>query len=430
MIYSEIEEYINSIKKVGILLGLERIKIVLDYMGNPQDNLKYIHVAGTNGKGSVCTMLSSVFVEEGLKTGLFTSPYLNTMREYFVINGKIVKDKNLVLLFEIVKEAMDNTKQQLTEFEIMTVIMFKYFSDEKCDIVVLETGLGGTEDATNIIKTPLISVITNIGIDHVSFLGNDIASIARHKAGIIKQNGNIVSYEHITRVKNIIDEKCNEVNASITYANFSAISLINENLESQVFSYKEYENLEISLLGEFQRKNTAVVLEVIDIYNKINSNKVKTSSIYSGLKKASISSRFEILHKNPYFILDGSHNVQCVDEVLKTLSSLFFDKKIIFIVGVMKDKDYTKIAEKLSMVATEIITVSPQNERALSSLKLKKCFYNYCERVYSTKSILNAVELAFLRAEYSEAVICAMGSLYMAFDIKKSVEKIVKEVCL
>lgn len=413
-------DFIKSTAFLGSKPGLKRLKKLLSIMGNPENNLKYIHVAGTNGKGSTCVMIAQILKEAGYRVGLFTSPYLEVINEQIQINNKIIPDEALIQITTEVKKSMDTLSEEElpTEFEIITAIAFLYFHKENCDFVVLETGLGGSLDATNVIPRKEVAVITNIGRDHTEFLGDNIGDIAKHKAGIICKDCITISYEQNHEVTNVLEEKCAKEQACLRYVDFSKIKHIESSLKGQIFSYNGYRNLFLPLLGEHQIKNAALAIEVVDALNS-KGYTIEGKAIYEGLSNVFWPARFECLNEKPYVFLDGGHNVQCINELIKIFKYYFNDKKIIFVTGVMADKDYHLMYQLLAPYAGEFIAVEPNNKRALPVSMLRKELEQHCKHVYECCSVKEGIKLSLKHAKKDD-VICAIGSLYMAGEIRAS----------
>lgn len=411
-------EIIKSTSHLGSRPGTKRLKKLLGLMGNPQEHLKYIHVAGTNGKGSTCAMIAQILKESGYCVGLFTSPYLDMINEQIQINNEMISEEDLSILASLVKESMKQlTFEELpTEFEIITAIAFLHFQRKNCDFVVLETGLGGSFDATNVISRKEVAVITNIGIDHTQFLGNEISEIANHKAGIIVKDCIAVSYEQTQEVIKVLNERCNKCNVPLMYADFSKIRLINSSIKGQSFCYGAHQNLFLPLLGEHQLKNAAVAIETINALIKKGIS-IRESAIKDGNAHVVWPARFECLHEKPYVFLDGGHNAQCVNEFIKIIHQHFRDNRIIFVTGVMADKDYHGMFQLLAPYAKEFIAVQPRSERALPLVDLVDVLKQYCSSVYKCASVQEGITLSLNHAVEKD-VICAIGSLYMAGEIR------------
>ncbi|ABX43124.1 bifunctional folylpolyglutamate synthase/dihydrofolate synthase [Lachnoclostridium phytofermentans] len=418
MNYQEAIKYLRSYKRNTGELSLKNLNKLLDYMDHPEKKLKFIHVAGTNGKGSTCKMLSSILRCAGLKVGLFTSPFLETENEQIQINGEVISNEDFA---KVCKKVKDFTTYLMldeipTEFELTTAMAFQYFYDTKCDLVVLEVGLGGELDATNVIETPLVSVLTNIGIDHVDYLGTTLKEIACKKAGIIKENGIVVSYEQEKEVEEVIKLTCEERHNKLVFAEFSELKLHQENLSRQKFSYKQNTNLSLSLIGEHQRKNAAVALEVIAQLQTLGY-KISENAISEGMNYVTWPGRFEVLCKQPLVILDGGHNVQCVEAFSEVLKQFIPGKKAIVILGVLADKDYKGMIPYLVPFTKRFIAVTPKNTRALPSEQLAEELSKHHPLVSHNATPVEGI-MAALRDAREDDIICVIGSLYMAAEIR------------
>ncbi|MCL2577391.1 MAG: bifunctional folylpolyglutamate synthase/dihydrofolate synthase [Defluviitaleaceae bacterium] len=394
----------------GSVLGLSRIKELMRLLDDPQKKMKFIHIAGTNGKGSTAAMLASVLAESGYKTGLYTSPYIEKFNEMIQINGKYISGKEIITLVEHLK------KQQMsdspTEYEIITALAFLHFFWEKCDIVVLEVGMGGRLDSTNVIETPEVAVITAIGLDHMVQLGGTVEKIASEKAGIIKKDGLVVCHPQVDTVENVISEKCIEMNSSVIFAESDLIMLAEAKLDGQIFSYKGHDNLKIPLLGEHQLRNAAVVIETVGILRSRGWD-IPKSALENGLRKTKWLCRFQVIQKEPLLIIDVAHNPQGMQVTLETLKKICNGKKPIFIFGVLSDKDYEKMVELLIPHAKKFYLVTPKSSRALPAVELGKVIIKKTS-VDTTvcESLQQAVKSAGQSAESTD-VICALGSLSM-----------------
>ncbi|MCR4923380.1 MAG: bifunctional folylpolyglutamate synthase/dihydrofolate synthase, partial [Lachnospiraceae bacterium] len=357
MNYRESIDYLNSISNPLKKTGLKGIEETLISLGSPQDGQKYIHVAGTNGKGSVCAMLSSVFTEAGYKTGLFTSPHLIRYNERMKINGVDISDYEFAELLTRVVDSSKAHKHSMGVFESLTAAALLWFSEKECDIVILEVGLGGEFDFTNVIKEKELAVITPIGFDHTAILGNTLSEIAEAKAGILKNTDSAVlalqyGYEIVDNrilkserdfsdeeIMKVIRERCELRNISLHIPRIQNFRLISESLEGEDF-LSDYikEPIRLNLIGKYQLFNALTVLEVIEILRNKNW-KLPKEALLRGLGNAKWPARFELLHKDPVFILDGAHNGHGVNACVDSLISLFASKKIVYILGMLNDKD-------------------------------------------------------------------------------------------
>ena len=396
--------------------GLSRTETLLSKMGSPQKKLRFVHIAGTNGKGSVSAMLASVLQSAGLKTGLYTSPFISCFNERMQINGSNIPDELLGEITEFCAPLAMSMEDRPTEFELVTAIAFEYFAREGCDVVVLETGMGGRLDSTNVIESPLCSVITNIGLDHTAQLGGTVEEIAAEKAGIIKPRCPTVCYDLPQNVLSVIENRCRELSSPLYCADFGSLLPISDGLEGQCFSYKQYEQLKLPLLGVHQQKNAAVVLETIEVLRK-QGLPIDHAAVGKGFSETSWPARFEILSTQPYFIADGGHNPQCAETVTENLLRYFPEKKRIIMLGVLADKDYMGLAGILNQAADGYVTVSPMNSRALPAKELAEKLKVFGKPVFAADSIENGIEKAQTLAG-SEGVVCSVGSLYSAGAVR------------
>jgi dihydrofolate synthase/folylpolyglutamate synthase len=409
--------YIHSTSWRGSELGLKRVTELLGLMGNPHQKLRYVHAAGTNGKGSTCAMLASVLAAAGYKTGLYTSPFINRFNERMQVNGKPIDDAALIRVTELVRQSAEKMPVHPTEFELITAIAFQYFLESQCDVVVLEVGLGGRLDATNVIPVPEVAVITPISLDHVEQLGDTAEKIAVEKAGIIKPGGCAVSAPQVSGVAHTLLSACAERNADITFVDARDVTITRDTLYGQLFNYKQYTGLEISLVGAFQPENAGVVITAAECL-RAKGWQIRDSDIYKGLKQTRWPARFEIVQENPYVIVDGGHNPQCAECLAENLRRYFPGQGISFIVGVMADKDYEAMFAKILPFAKRIFTVTPDNPRALNARRLAGYFQKQGIRaVTACDSVEQGVRKA-LAASGKDDVICSLGSFYMAGAIR------------
>ncbi|AEV69173.1 folylpolyglutamate synthase/dihydrofolate synthase [Acetivibrio clariflavus DSM 19732] len=420
MNYIEALNYIHGTVKFGIKLGLENIKTLLELMGNPQEKLKFVHVAGTNGKGSTVAFISNVLIEAGYKVGIYTSPCLERFNERIKVNNEEIDGDDLARITTFVKEHVDImiSKYNIypTEFEIVTAIAFEYFYEMNCDIVVLEVGLGGRFDATNVINEALVSVITTISYDHMDRLGDTLEKIAFEKAGIIKNKGDVVLFPQGRDILEVIEKVCEEKNANLHIADFESIRIKQYSIDGQKFEYNG-KSFEISLLGEHQVKNAVVALAALKILRD-KGYKIPDDSIERGLVNARWPGRFEVLSKKPVFLIDGAHNKEGAENLAGVLKSYFPGKKIIFIIGALRDKDVESIIRPTVPLALEYITVAPDSSRALSPKEMSDFVLRYCKRVSVSDTIEGAIRTSLNRISSEDDVICAYGSLYYIGKIR------------
>lgn len=415
MDYKEALEYIDGVSWLGSKPGLSRITELLERLDRPQDALKFIHVAGTNGKGSCAAMLSSVMKACGYRTGLFISPYLFRFNERMQINGKQIGDEALAGIVSQIKPVADAMEDHPTEFELMTAAALLWFRQEKCDIVVLEAGLGGRFDATNAIAAPEAAVIMNIGLDHTQVLGDTLEQIAGEKAGIIKPGCDCVLYQQQESVTEVIRQACIEQGAKLHIADFSQIHSEFDSLYGQSFTYKG-EAYALPLLGRHQLKNAAVALETVEVL-KAKGWKLEQSDVEHGIYAVTWPGRFEIIHDQPLFVVDGGHNPQCAQTVVENLETYFPGRDRILMVGMLADKDYAGTLDILAPAASSFICVTPESPRALPAEDLAKLLKKYRKPVHVCPDIREAVGMA-LDTAGSNGVICAVGSLYSVGAIR------------
>lgn len=421
MNYNEAIEYIHSTLKFGSKLGLESITKLMDLMGNPQKKLKFVHVAGTNGKGSTTAFISSILINSRYKTGIFTSPYIQRFTERIKIDNNEIEQNELSVLIEFVKSKIDlmidEGLDHPTEFEIITAIAFEYFYRNNCDIVVLEVGLGGRFDSTNVIGAPEVSVITTISLDHTDRLGKTLAEIAYQKAGIIKANSIAVVYPQRQESEQVFEDVCRSQASKLHKVDFETLELKSFSIDGQVFDYKHYKDVRTSLLGDHQMCNAAMAIDTCEALVNKGFN-ISIDNIKDGIAQTTWPGRLEIICKNPLILIDGAHNYEGGESLNAALDRYFKDKKKIFIVGFLQDKDYHQIMKMLAPKAETIITVTPQNERAIPSSELAVILRQYSNNVYDGVTIANGLRLA-LENINDESIICAFGSLYMIGEVKR-----------
>lgn len=416
MTYNEALQYIHSICWKGSKLGLDRTRELLGKLGNPEKQLKFIHIAGTNGKGSCAAMLSSILEEAGYHTGLYTSPFINRFNERMQIDHQCIPDDELAELTEYIRPFADGMEDSPTEFELITALAMVYFARHKCDIVVLEVGMGGELDSTNIIDVPEAAVIMAMGLDHVKELGPTMADIARAKAGIIKEGGDVVIYGGNPEADPVFEEVCAQRSAKLHKADFSAIVPGPFGLDGQSFSYGAWKDLQIPLVGVYQMRNAAVVLETVQVLRGKGWH-ISDAAVASGLKNTRWPARFEVLRRDPVFIVDGGHNPHGIRATAESLQRLFPGKKFTFVTGVMADKDVESILGLIVPLADQFFTVRPDNPRAMSAEELADRIRAMGAKATPCESVAAGVARA-VEAEGKDGVACALGSLYMSGDVR------------
>lgn len=430
MTYDEALEYIHSVEWLGSRPGLSRTEELLKKLGNPEKNMKYIHVAGTNGKGSTCAMLDSVLREAGYKVGLYTSPYIVRFNERMQINGEPISDSELAELVEIIKPVAETMDDKPTEFEIITALAFLYYKRNNCDVVVLEVGMGGRLDSTNVIESPAVSVITGIALDHTGVLGNTVAEIAAEKAGIIKKGCPVVYGGRDDEAYKVIFDKALENETSVKRTKLSKIRIHSMSVEGTVFDYAAYLDLKLSLLGKYQLDNAATVLETIGALNK-NGFRISVGAIRAGLANAKWHARFELLANDPPVIFDGSHNIQGVTAAAESIKKFFLtgkkQKKVTLLMGVLADKDYGDMVSVLAPLAEKVFTITPPSPRALSSDKLAEVFEKNGVPAVAGSTVAEGVDSAYAYAKAEGVPLVMLGSLYMYGEVSENFKKTIKK---
>ncbi|MBQ4289574.1 MAG: bifunctional folylpolyglutamate synthase/dihydrofolate synthase [Clostridia bacterium] len=427
MTYEDALSYIHSVQWKGSRPGLERIRVLMDSLGNPQDHLKFIHVAGTNGKGSVCAMTESILRKAGLKTGLFTSPYILDFCERMAVDSIPISHEELAEITEYVRPFADRMTDSPTEFELITAIAFEYFFRNRCDIVVLEVGMGGRLDSTNIIQTSVACVITGIALDHTEYLGDTIEKIAFEKAGILKPGIPAVYGGKDRTALKVIRQKQKEMNAPLKTVRHERIRLKKTDLSGSVFDYKRRKDIRISLPGVYQPENAATVLELFSLLRKEYPGLFGFKTVRAGLKEAQWKGRFELLLADPPVISDGSHNPDGVSAAARSLAAIFPGQQFRFVTGVMKDKDYPVMVRSLSPLAKEVYTISPDNPRALSAESLAGTYReNGVEKVYPCRNAREALGRALELSKKDGVPVVCLGSLYMYAEVHDVISQLKK----
>lgn len=414
MEYKEAMEYMEEVNRYGSELGLDNMRELCGRLGNPQNELRFIHIAGTNGKGSVVAYLSTIYKTAGYKTGRYISPVIFEYRERIQVNGRPITKKALCECLYQIREAIDEMlKEGLkhpTPFEIETAMAFLYFKKMECDIVILETGLGGLTDATNIVATAIAAVFTSISMDHMQYLGKTQEEIAENKAGIIKNGCYVISMEQKPEVLPVLKERAKDCGSSFSAVDADKITRVKYGVEKQRFSYGGFKDLEIRLAGQYQIVNAALAVEVVKILSPADYP-VKEKELRKGLVQTVWPGRFMVIGKRPLFIADGAHNEDAARKLAESIRFYFTNKKIIYIMGILRDKEYDKIIRETYELAADIITVTaPDNPRAMHAYDLAKEVREFHPRVTASDSLEEAVELSYLLAD-KDSVIIAFGSL-------------------
>ena len=419
MNYTEALEYIHGISWTFCKPGLERIGELCERLGHPEKKLKFIHVAGTNGKGSTSAMLDSVLRSAGYKTGLYTSPFIRVFNERMRVNGENISDDELAELTEYIKPIAEQMEDKPTEFELITALAFEYFARRNCDIVILEAGMGGRLDSTNIIDTSVLSIITGIALDHTAFLGDTVEKIATEKAGIIKENVPIIYGGDDEAAKAVIEAKADQMNSHFECVDYTKLSVKDMTLDGTTFDFADDKNLKITLLGSYQPKNASIVVTAVKLLRR-NGFEISDEALRLGLASAKWQGRFEILSQNPLTIFDGAHNPQGIEAAVESIKLYFKEQKVCIVTGVLRDKDYTHIAQMIASVAKCAFTFTPDSPRALDASDYADTLASQGLNANSCVSVADALERAREYARKNDCPIICAGSLYAYAEITVS----------
>ncbi len=419
--YEQSLDYIHSLNRFGIKPGMERIKALCAAVGNPQESLSFVHVAGTNGKGSTSTMIAGALQLSGKKTGLFTSPYVTDFRERICIDGKMV-DKELfasvVTELEPIVSDLAGNDMQPTEFEVITAAAFMIFEKAGCEVCVLEVGLGGRLDSTNVISSPLVSVITSISLDHTSILGDTVGEIAKEKCGIIKENCKTVCYPwQDADTFDIIHDTCGKMNNRLVIPNVRGIIGIQNNIDGVSFIYNGTE-YKLSMSGEYQVYNAVTAVETCRLLN------IDEVYIKQGVESAKVPARMEVICSEPLVLLDGGHNEDGGRAVANSLETLLGGKKVLAVMGMMADKNVDAYVSLVAPLCSTVVAVSvANNPRTLPASDLEKIAGKYCSNVLSFDKADDAIGFAAKNiSEYDCLLVC--GSLYLAGEVRMQLKNI------
>ena len=427
MTYQETLDYIHNVNWCFCKPGLERTRELCEKLGNPEKALRYIHVAGTNGKGSTCAMLESILRAAGYKTGLYTSPYVRRFNERMQVNGEPISDEELIEVTGQVRKFADSMTDKPTEFELITAIAFEYFYRQKVDVVVLEVGLGGRLDSTNVIENPLLSIITGIAFDHIAQLGNTLHAIAAEKAGIIKEGrpalfGGKTSGSACRTVGAVAEMR----HAPFYRVDRSTCKIKEYSLDGTVFDYEDYKDLELSLLGTYQPFNAATVLTAVKLLRE-QGMEISEEAVREGLKSVRWQARFELVCKDPVVIFDGGHNPQGVEAAVKSITKYFPDQKVNLLSGVMADKAYDEMIEQIKTVAAKVFTVTPNNPRALAAEEYAGYFRNHKIESEGFESVESGIRAAMRDSRENHRPLICLGSLYLYEEFYEKIQKISAE---
>lgn len=422
MTYREALEYIHSVTWKGSRPGLSRITELLDRLGNPQNKLRFVHIAGTNGKGSTSAMTESVLRAAGYKTGLFVSPYIKDFNERICVAGSPISDEELAAATATVRPHADAMEDAPTEFELITAIGLVHFLLVGCEIVVLETGMGGRLDSTNVIKPPLATIITGIAMDHTAFLGDTVEAIAAEKAGIIKKGTPVVWGGDSKAARAVIEDTARRMGAPFVAAEDTSLLVKSMGLDGTVLDFGERKDVFLPLLGAYQPQNLATVLCGIDVL-KGRGLSISEEAVREGLRTVSWRGRFERLSGEPPVFFDGAHNPQGVAAAVRGIKQYFPGRRVVLLSGVMADKDYSDMIKSLSGVALKVFTLTPDNPRSLPAAEYAKYFLAAGVEAEAFPTVEEAVRAAISFAAGVGAPVFALGSLYMYGEVSNAVER-------
>ena len=483
MTIKEALDYLNTYGWSQWKLGLSRTRELLERLGDPQKDLRFVHVAGSNGKGSTCAMIERILREAGYTTGFYPSPYIEDFRERIRYCGEYIEEEALCRITEQVAKIADSMEEHPTHFELITAIGMEYFRQKKCDIVVLEVGLGGTFDSTNIIDAPEAAVITNIGLEHTEYLGNTLAEIAGNKCGLIKKGSDVVCYENVPEVMEVVRSTCAQEGCPLTIASFGRIRLLEQSLEGQTFQWlpdgtdgapgdtsdndqgaapynragNDPDNkagdtpennsgcfpenpgaaplsgsFRLALIGEYQLHNAAVALTTIEVLRK-RGYEIPREAVRRGLEKVEWPARFEVLSPKPLFILDGGHNPQCAEALTESIRQYLPGRRVVFLMGMLADKDYGRVIDIVAPFAEKFVCLTPDSPRALPARQLAGELHGRGFEAVPCATVEEGILTALAKAEElstdagQEPAVIAFGSLYMAGAVRGTFFRIVKD---
>lgn len=430
MTYKEAMDYISNVGKFGSNYGLERTFRLLEILGNPHEKIKLIHIAGTNGKGSTTAMVTKILRGFGYKVGMYTSPYLEEFEERIQINGENINKNTLVDLLEEVKIAINKVIEEgyehPTEFEIITAIMFLHFYNEKVDYGVIEVGLGGRLDSTNVI-VPKVSVITSVSLDHINILGDNLEEIAKEKAGIIKEGIPVVIYPQKNEVEEVILKAAKEKNSKVYLVKKESGKLSDINYEEiyqnvEVKSYKNTYKIKLPLLGEHQIINLSVALNTIEVLFEVENIELNKDLVEKSLEDVKWIGRLEVLRKKPTIVIDGAHNIDGIKSLRKNIEKYFKFNKIYLLLGILADKQVEEMVEEITPIAEKVYALTPHSERAELSEDLRNAILKYNPNTIALESYEEAF-LSALKEAKEEDLILISGSLYMIGDMRKIITR-------
>ena len=413
--------YIDTFQWQAHAPGLERIRTLLHALGDPQKELKFVHVAGTNGKGSVCAYLASVLRCAGYRVGLCTSPFLEDFRERIQVDGKLIPPETLGELTELARPAAEAMGDHPTEFELITAVAMLYFRHCRCDIVVLEVGLGGALDASNVIDVPEAAVITAMGMDHAAILGPTLGDIAAAKAGIIKPGGAVVSFGGCPEADAVIRERCRKQGAQLTEVDFSRLRVVGTGLDGTDLEFAPYGALHVPLVGLYQAKNAAVAVTAVEVLEK-RGWEISRRALEQGLASVCWPGRLEVVRRTgPVILRDGAHNAHGMAATVESLRALFPGKKLTILMGVMADKDVEDMLKLLAPIAGQVFTVRPESPRAMPAEELAALVNRYGVPAVPCAGVAAGLQAA-AQAAGADGAVCALGSLYLVGEVRRAAD--------
>lgn len=425
MKYIEARAYIEDQQRYGGEMGLEHIRALLEELGHPERELRFIHIAGTNGKGSILSYISAALTHADYRVGRYISPTLYSYRERFQVNEEVISREDFVKLTERIRQAVEAIERRggrkPSPFELETVLGFLYFRQQNCDCVVLECGMGGRDDATNVIPMPELCVFASISLDHTQYLGSTLEEIAAVKAGILKRGTWAVTGGQDPKVEKVLAEKCFRLGIPLSEAKPEEASVLKDSLDGQVFQYRGC-RLEISMAGSCQKENAVIAFEALKALQKKGWN-LTDGQILEGMRGAVWNGRFTKIEENPLFYVDGAHNPDAARKLKASVQKYFRGKRLIFINGVLKDKDYRSVTEETAPLAERIFTIeTPNSDRALSAEELAGVIAEYNPCVEACGSIAEAVDRAHAAAG-QDGIILAFGSLSFLGELTRLVSE-------
>ncbi|WP_278600232.1 bifunctional folylpolyglutamate synthase/dihydrofolate synthase [Clostridium tertium] len=425
-------KYLEELRVLGSNYGLERTERLLELLGNPHKKLKLIHIAGTNGKGSTSSILGKVLIEHGYKVGFFNSPHLEEIEETIRVNDENIPEEDLVYLLEEIKPYVNKVVEEgykhPTEFEVLTCIMFLYLYRQKVDFGVIEVGLGGRLDSTNVIK-PILSIITSISLDHTNILGNTIQEITNEKAGIIKDAIPVITCNQKDEALYIIKNKALLTKSKLTIVDsndFVFLEIVNDDIPYQRVSVNFNNNkytLDLALLGKHQIINLSLAIKALEELEKLNYIKVNINKLYKGVKNVKWKGRLEVLKKDPFIVIDGAHNIAGIEFLKSNIEEYFKYKNLYLILGILADKNVEEMVKIIAPVATEVYTVTANSIRAASANELKEVVLKYNNNCIAFDDYDKAIKLSLSKANKDDLIVAA-GSLYMIGEIRKQINNI------